>query len=686
MRQIVDWIRYFSILLIFVPSFSQGMTKDVIEVNNNDDIRLLFAQSAKRLVIKENIYLAKYKGAVIIGPDCILDFQGGTIMGGILKGERTKILSSYYYKIFEDIDIQGSWDVEYWVPQWFGAKGDGVNDDTEPIKITHRVAYNSAVEGVPEKEMGEMVIKLPLGRYYVQGNAIFGSVRDNDNDYSLRSVIYTLYGDFSSIIWTPTSVTSQLFVFDYTIRRERISNTKILLKNNIEGRSHTILINGKQRTLRTSGIVFRLKSDYYKGKYFISSQRNNYENVGVGPYSYEDSIVSGPDYVFYITGNCHCDMTRVSQCAFSLYNIVFYNENDQAVNWLFDHCSYNSYIPGSTCYYSRYFNDNLVIQNSEFDILSDFSTILKFKDEGTRSNNSSPLPNIIFQNNRVETQKTPGDGDIFIVDNDFGHVKIDNCNFLLQGTENNHIFRLSKDARMTIRDSDLKNTIIQIPIYDSNSYLEGNEIADAVVLDNVVHNRMTFKVWDYLNNKEYNVSEVLSQRNLKFRNVRVFNLKQHGQPLPSISFSIINDCLYGGKQTPLEEKSAIIECNGYTTGSVFRLPAYSMITRIELIGYRKPSENTEFKEVVIRNGSEEWKIPVNIILQDNNNHCIFNGFIGVLNDNLANEFSFSTTDNIQLQLRVSYCQYANLNAVMSEKKRKGVGYRPFFLQTKSNFR
>lgn len=676
--------KIYFLILIFITSYCQILAQDRIIVSNGNNIRNLFGQSDKVFIIRENIDIGHFSGTITLGSNCTIDFQGGSIKGGVLKGNRTRIVASNYSKIFDNVVIKGSWNLDGWIPQWFGAKGDGITDDTEAIKSAHKAAYNTAVDGVTSKEIGEMVVKLPIGRYYVRGDRVFGSVREDDSDYSKRSVAYTLYGDYSSIIWSPQNRSSELFLFDYTIRRERISNLKILLKDILEGSTQKTLISGKRRVLRTAGIVFRLKSEYDNGKNLISSYRNSYEDVTIAPFSYEDNVVSGPDYVFYITGSCHCDMTKVTHCSFSLFRTMYYSENDQAVNWMFDHCSHNSNIDGAVFYDCRFFNDNLIIQNSEFDILSDNSTILKLIDNGVKSSNSSPLPNVIFQSNRIETQKTPYDSDVFILDSDFGHVKIDNCNFILQGTRNTHVYRLSKDARMTIRDSELKNPKLLIPIYDGDAYLEGNEIADAIILDNVVHMGISFKIWDHLNNMEYNVSDVLSRRNLKFRNVRVSNLKEYGQPFPSLSFTIINDCLYGGKQTPIEERSAIIECNGYTTGSSFRLPAYSMITRIDLIGYKQPSKSGGIKDIIVKQGTNEWVIPVNQNTEDIINPCVFTGCIGVLNDNLVNEFSFTSSDGSLLQLRVSYCQYVNMNDSMSEKEQGG--YKAFALSKQTSFR
>lgn len=88
----------------------------IIDTENNiaKDINLLTQQAFS----KENtIYVIQYdfdlNGAEITIPEgCVLDFQGGSLNNGIIKG---RILNSYIK------------------PEWFGAKGDGNNDDTTAI-------------------------------------------------------------------------------------------------------------------------------------------------------------------------------------------------------------------------------------------------------------------------------------------------------------------------------------------------------------------------------------------------------------------------------------------------------------------------------------------------------------------------------------------------------------------------
>lgn len=67
---------------------------------------------------------------LIIPVGCTLDFQGGSFANGTIEGHDTKIISESRSIFRDKITITGTWDIIESYPEWFGAKGDGITDDT----------------------------------------------------------------------------------------------------------------------------------------------------------------------------------------------------------------------------------------------------------------------------------------------------------------------------------------------------------------------------------------------------------------------------------------------------------------------------------------------------------------------------------------------------------------------------
>lgn len=64
----------------------------------------------------------------------VLDFRGGSIRNCFIAGNNSTIIAADG-KIFDlNTKIGGTWTNEEWKPEWFGAKGDGVQDDTEYLQ------------------------------------------------------------------------------------------------------------------------------------------------------------------------------------------------------------------------------------------------------------------------------------------------------------------------------------------------------------------------------------------------------------------------------------------------------------------------------------------------------------------------------------------------------------------------
>lgn len=86
------------------------------------------------------IYVIQYdydlkEASINIPENCVLQFDGGSLSNGTIVGNNTKIKTELE-KIFNNITIDGNWNVVEAHPEWFGALPDGIYDCTDAIGAT----------------------------------------------------------------------------------------------------------------------------------------------------------------------------------------------------------------------------------------------------------------------------------------------------------------------------------------------------------------------------------------------------------------------------------------------------------------------------------------------------------------------------------------------------------------------
>lgn len=104
---------------------------------------------AEQLIHANTIYIItsefNLKGKTVIIPEgCSLHFVGGKLVSGTISGDGTEINAGKRH-IFDSITIKGSWNVDVAYPEWFGAKGDGQNDDTKAIQACIDAPFSKIV-------------------------------------------------------------------------------------------------------------------------------------------------------------------------------------------------------------------------------------------------------------------------------------------------------------------------------------------------------------------------------------------------------------------------------------------------------------------------------------------------------------------------------------------------------------
>ena len=112
-----------------VLSSDKGFAEQVTQPNTIYEVRNDFDLMGKRAIIPEG---------------CSLVFMGGIIESGTILGNGTEIIAGKRI-IFDLVKLEGSWNVDMAYPEWFGAKGDGLNDDSNAIQACIDAPFSKIV-------------------------------------------------------------------------------------------------------------------------------------------------------------------------------------------------------------------------------------------------------------------------------------------------------------------------------------------------------------------------------------------------------------------------------------------------------------------------------------------------------------------------------------------------------------
>ena len=107
---------------------------------------------------KNSVWVVEHEfdlsGQTIIIPENVtIEFNGGKIIDGTIKGDDTLIMTRVDSHVFDNISLKGSFENEYLKPSWFGAKMDGIKDDRHPFITTLQQANNISAKILIENKI-----------------------------------------------------------------------------------------------------------------------------------------------------------------------------------------------------------------------------------------------------------------------------------------------------------------------------------------------------------------------------------------------------------------------------------------------------------------------------------------------------------------------------------------------------
>ena len=258
------------------------------------------------------IYVIQYdynlNGAEITVPaNCVLKFEGGSISNGTLTGQGTGIQANLV-KIFNtNIDFRGTWNIEEVYPEWFGAKGDGIVDDT--IAFTNSVSIvNSA----------NSVVKLVLQskKYVVTGEITINKdvvIEGNNANIYFKGIGTSFYGIYI-VNGTSTTYYQETSCSGITMGNKSKRINCVTVDPFLKAGDMIILDNNEPYGFS------KTRAYYHKGDYFkIADVGEDYIDVTEeSTDSYGDTVVDGVTY--------HCSIYKINTITAVVRNITLEHE------------------------------------------------------------------------------------------------------------------------------------------------------------------------------------------------------------------------------------------------------------------------------------------------------------------------------------------------------------------------
>jgi len=290
-------------------------------------------------------------------------------------------------------------------PEWAGAIGDGVTDDSAAFRLIRDVGVAKARAVAPYNVnlavAGYIVSLDPRAKYLVKGANLLGSNEPESPTNPKYSITFEVDGNGSCINYEPLSEFDNLFNIDAFIERPKFRNFNLYVKASLP---------------QESGVIWKIRSGYngYSG-----AQRTHISDVRLDSMSGTSNRIRR---VFDISGTTQADQILVDQCAFGGFEEFWKSDNQESANNTVRNCSFNTTTSGGSVYFNiSGLGDNFNLVDCNMSMAAGdtvFNFIAPLNGGGTLIN-SNPAYQFHAIRNRFETY---GSGEVIMLNSN--HLKL----------------------------------------------------------------------------------------------------------------------------------------------------------------------------------------------------------------------------------------------------------------------
>lgn len=461
--------------------------------------------------------------------------------------------------------------------KWFGAKGNGVDDDSAAFIAANNWLMTAAlITSYQVFSIHYFALDIPSGVYKIKGNRIFGSQLATGSNGTFPPRMLNVRGQGgASLIWEVENEDDELFYFDGTTDACKVSGLTIYLTRQVP------IATG-------AGHIFRfysntaLQNQANASKFYLSevTVRQGRPASGAG-YQRAKSI-------FKNTGNAMCDCMLIQNCRFSHFQKVWIGDNQQAVNITFHSSAFwgaSSAASTPTIYFDfSAMGDNFNIVNCTFSVFEN-ETVLKTTAtlSGGYITQSSGY-NFNFTDTRFEIISGTAGGSWNLCAMDFGRINLTNSNFAIGAGQytTKTVVKVYESASLNFENCQFNKVDFYFPIFTIKSTGAGVCPPYGALLKNCVLPSATDTKYYFTDGvTTYSIKDLLVTGSIPFKVVKFQNCGYFNrESLPDWQF--VSGIDWAGRLNTRKHESVSYSGAGIAFGKILTLPPYQEITKITL--------------------------------------------------------------------------------------------------------